>query len=119
MTISERIFQLAEKQRLSLGDLSRLTNISYTTVSDWKRRNSNPSADSIMAICKVLKVYPECILSDPDGAGTPDSNNMVRHIKEMRLLGFYRILSLKDKKMFWYYILLLDQFTAKCQPITG
>ncbi len=64
MTISERIFKLIEECEIKQGDFSKATGIAQSTISDWKRKKTNPSADKIMIICKVLKVTPYELLQD-------------------------------------------------------
>ena len=64
MTIGERIFKLMEEKCLSQIEFSRRTGISQSTISDWKRKKTNPAADKIMIICEVLGVTPYEILQD-------------------------------------------------------
>ncbi|MBO6113891.1 MAG: helix-turn-helix transcriptional regulator [Lachnospiraceae bacterium] len=64
MTISERIFKFMEERGISQIDFSRKTGISQSTISDWKRKKTNPSSDKIMIICDVLEVTPYEILQD-------------------------------------------------------
>ena len=45
-------------------DFSKATGIAQSTISDWKRKKTNPSADKIMIICNVLKVTPYELLQD-------------------------------------------------------
>ena len=72
MTISERIFKIMDEKGISQIEFSRLTGISQSTISDWKRKKTNPGADKIMAICKVLDVTPYEILSDMTQEAGPD-----------------------------------------------
>lgn len=56
MLISERIFLLMDKNGLSQKEFSEQTGISQSTISDWKRKKTNPSADKILKIClSVIK----------------------------------------------------------------
>ncbi len=75
MIISERIFMLMEEKGVSQLELSAGTGIAQSTISDWKRKKTNPSADKIMAICDVLDVSPFDVLQDTipsKGAGEVD-----------------------------------------------
>ena len=56
MTISEKIFALLEQKQLSQKEFSEKTEISQSTISDWKRKRTNPSSDKILKICEVLQV---------------------------------------------------------------
>ena len=72
MTISERIFKIMSERGMSQLEFSRRTGISQSTISDWKRKKTNPGADKIMVICEVLGVTPYEILSDISRESSPD-----------------------------------------------
>lgn len=63
MIISERIFELLKEKGMSQKKFSDLTGISQSTISDWKRKQTNPAADKIMLICDVLDITPYELLS--------------------------------------------------------
>lgn len=63
MTISERIFELLKQRGMTQKEFSNRTDIGQSTISDWKRKKTNPSADKILTICEVLEVSPEELLS--------------------------------------------------------
>lgn len=58
MLISERIYQYMLEKNISQLEFAKRTGISQSTVSDWRRKGTNPSADKIMIICEVLNVSP-------------------------------------------------------------
>ena len=58
MLISERIYQYMKEKGITQLEFSKRTGISQSTVSDWRRKGSNPSADKIMIICDVLGISP-------------------------------------------------------------
>ena len=64
MLISEKIFLIMKKRGLSQKEFSEQTGISQSTISDWKRKNTNPSADKILKICEVLRVTPYELLAE-------------------------------------------------------
>ena len=64
MLISEKIFYYIEKNQLTQKEFSERTGISQSTISDWRRKRTNPSADRILKICEVLKVTPYELLSE-------------------------------------------------------
>ena len=75
MIISERIFKLMEEKGMTQLEFSAKTGIAQSTISDWKRKKTNPSADKIMTICDVLDVSPFEVLQDTipsKGAGDVD-----------------------------------------------
>jgi transcriptional regulator with XRE-family HTH domain len=74
MTISERIFEKIIELKITQKRFCELTGIKQTTVSEWKKKKTNPSSDKILAICKVLDVSPEWLLSGVDPAASREKN---------------------------------------------
>lgn len=66
MKISERIFMILEQKGIRQIDFSARTGISQSTIADWKRRKTNPSADKILTIAKALDVSVEYLLGGQD-----------------------------------------------------
>lgn len=64
MLISERIYKIMAEKNISQLEFSKMTGIAQSTISDWKRKKTNPSADKIMIICAALDVSPEDLLID-------------------------------------------------------
>lgn len=62
MIISERVFYLLKEKNMTQSEFSKRVGIANSTISDWKRKKTNPSADKIMDICNVLDVTPETLL---------------------------------------------------------
>ena len=113
MTISERIFQLIDDRHLSVKEFSRLTGISYSTIIDWKRKNTNPAADKIMTICQVLTVTPEYLLlgdtvADQSSDSAADFDFSI-DTQELRIITAYRSLNGDSKKLFWAYLEALSK----------
>lgn len=69
MTISEKIFDLLREQGMSQKEFSERTGIAQSSISDWKRKKTNPVAEKILVICQVLGVTPYELLGDTDGVG--------------------------------------------------
>ena len=63
MIISERVFYLLKEKNITQSEFSKRVGIANSTISDWKRKKTNPSADKIMDICNVLDVTPETLLT--------------------------------------------------------
>ena len=61
--ITVRIFELLKEKNLSQKEFSMQTGIAEASISDWKRKGTNPSAGKIMDICKCLEVSPEELLA--------------------------------------------------------
>ena len=67
MLISERIYKYIAERGLSQIEFSRRTGISQSTISDWRRKGTNPSSDKIMVICDVLDISPMELLTGIEG----------------------------------------------------
>jgi len=70
MTISERIFELIKERGMSQKEFSERTGILQSSISDWKRKKTNPVSEKILIICEVLEVTPYELLGGTDGEGT-------------------------------------------------
>lgn len=64
MTISEKIFDILDTRGISQKDFSIATGIPQSTISDWRKKNTNPSSDKILVICDVLEITPYELLSN-------------------------------------------------------
>ena len=67
MLISERIYQYLAEKGISQIEFANRTGISQSTISDWRRKGTNPSADKIMTICEVLDISPYDLLQGTQG----------------------------------------------------
>ena len=56
-TVSDRIFEL-------------LKGIADSSISDWKKKRTNPVSDKILIICEVLDVSPYELLSGAEHTGS-------------------------------------------------
>lgn len=63
MIISERIFKILKDKNMSQNAFAKKVGLASSTISDWKTKKTNPSADKIMDICAVLNVTPEQLLT--------------------------------------------------------
>ena len=63
MIISERIFYMMEKKNMTQLELSKRTGIATSNISDWKKKKTNPKADSLLSICDALEITPEQLLT--------------------------------------------------------
>ena len=69
MTISDKIFELMKEKEISQRAFSERTGIAETTISEWKRRRTNPSSDKLLIISQVLDVPVEELLSGTSSIG--------------------------------------------------
>ena len=75
MTISEKIFTLLDQKGMTQKEFSIKTGIAESTISDWKKKNNNPTAEKLLAICKVLDIKLEDLLS-----GTEDVSEKAKPV---------------------------------------
>ena len=75
MTVSQRIFKILEERKMTQKEFSEKTGIPQSTISDWRKKNTNPASDKILIICNVLDVTPYALLSGVKEEGTR-SNGM-------------------------------------------
>lgn len=66
MIISERIFKILKDKNMSQNAFAKKVGLASSTISDWKTKKTNPSADKIIDICAVLEVTPEQLLTGKD-----------------------------------------------------
>ena len=69
MYIRDRIFQKLEELSMTQKEFSEQTGIPQSTISDWRKKKTNPTAEKIMIICKVLDVTPQWLLSGIEAQG--------------------------------------------------
>lgn len=69
MTISDKIFDLLKIRGMSQKEFSERTGIAQSSISDWKRKRTNPVSEKILIICEVLDVTPYELLSGTEGEG--------------------------------------------------
>ena len=110
MLISERIYKIMEEKKISQLEFAKRTGISQSTVSDWRRKKTNPSADKIMIICDVLRVTPYDLLMDAETKNKKvyrevDYVMVDKDSDEYQLIEMYRSIDEKQKNRFLHYVL--------------
>lgn len=82
MTISEKIFRILDEQKITQKEFSERTGIPQSTISDWRKKNTNPASDKILIICEVLNVSPYELLSAVQEEGSRSNKMKMRMIVE-------------------------------------
>lgn len=113
MLISERIYQYMAEKGISQLEFAKRTGISQSTISDWRRKGTNPSADKIMIICEVLDISPYELLSGTENKKhkeyKPAEYLVVdKNSTEYRLIELYQQLDLDARKRLEGYISALN-----------
>lgn len=108
MTISEKIFEILDTRGITQKEFSIATGIPQSTVSDWRKKNTNPSSDKILAICNALDITPYELLSNVEEEGNRANKVTYRIIAEGTeediLLDVYEKLDAKGKGRFIGYM---------------
>lgn len=112
MLISERIYSIMKEKGISQIEFAKKTGISQSTVSDWRRKGTNPSADKILVICEVLDISPYELLMDGDSKNKKKyqgSNHIYldKNSKEYQMIEAFRIFDENKKNRLMNYMLML------------
>lgn len=81
MTISERILKVLKDRNMTQVEFAKRVGIATSTISEWKKKKTNPAADKIMNICNVLQITPEQLLT---GKGIEDEEEIAAASPESR-----------------------------------
>ena len=100
MTISERIFNLLEERGMSQKEFSDKTGIAQSSISDWKRKKTNPVSEKILIICDVLDVTPYELLGATEGKGRRSNPSEVIVLEKSSAVGklMNSYLSMEEKQ---------------------
>ncbi len=86
MIISEKIFNILNEKGISQKAFSEKTGISQSTISDWKRKGTNPSADKIITICDALDISVYELLNDTEESVVRQSDYILLNKKSEEYL---------------------------------
>lgn len=111
MIVSEKIFILLQQKGMSQKEFAQKTGISQSTISDWKRKKTNPSVNKILKICQVLQISPYELLSENDlGVNGRSVDYMLPLNKEeSTLLENYRSLDFQKRERVMGYVSALKE----------
>ena len=107
MSISGRIFEILDEKHMTPYAFSKRTGIARSTISDWKTKGTNPAADKILMICRVLDVPPEVLLGgkEKEDGQLPDQKaDSAIAAEDMQLLQDYHSLPEPGKKRLKTYM---------------
>ena len=62
MIMNEQLFNVLKEKGITQKQLSKMTGISESTISDWKTKGKVPGIDKIMLISKAISVSPNELL---------------------------------------------------------
>ena len=117
MTVSEKIFELLNEREMSQKEFSEKTGISQSSISDWKRKKTNPVSEKIMIICEALSVTSEELLSGTEGTGSrsnPSDRYVIKKDTELgQFITDYQNLSEKDRNRLNGYLKAMKDMRKK------
>ena len=117
MTVSEKIFELMNEREMSQKEFSEKTGISQSSISDWKRKKTNPVSEKIMIICEALNVTSEELLSGTEGTGSrsnPSDRYVIKKDTELgQFITDYQNLSEKDRNRLNGYLKAMQDMRKK------
>ena len=113
MTVGQRIFYLLEEKKMTQVEFSKRTGIATTTISDWRKKNTNPGSEKIMQICAALEVSPEFLLSgvceDSDRGKTVDYMVIPKGTEERELLELFNEMQWPERSRLLEYAKKLSE----------
>ncbi|MBE5954706.1 MAG: helix-turn-helix transcriptional regulator [Lachnospiraceae bacterium] len=118
MIISERIFKILKEKNMSQNAFAKQVGLASSTISDWKTKKTNPSADKIMDICRVLEVTPEQLLTgkgiDEDFVDVMGEDKVESRISQadMRIIQDIHGMKKEQRNRLMKYIEALKQIEA-------
>ena len=81
MTVSERIIKVLKERNMTQAEFAKQVGIATSTISEWKKKKTNPTVEKIMDICNVLQITPEQLLT---GKGIEDEDETATAMPESR-----------------------------------
>ncbi len=106
MLISERIFESLKEQNMSQKVFSQKTGIAESTISDWKRKKLNPSADKLLIISQVLGLSLQELLGAEKNA--PDKADYFFSKDERNLIEMFRSYNEAERSRILAYAAMLS-----------
>lgn len=114
-TISDKIFELLKEKGMSQKQFAQRTGIAESSISDWKKKRTNPVSDKILIICEVLDVTPYELLSGAEHTGNRSRDNNTYVISKETEIGMlvetYQKLNTDAQKRVMGYLEALRELT--------
>ncbi|MGN0465558.1 MAG: helix-turn-helix domain-containing protein [Lachnospiraceae bacterium] len=106
MIISERIFKIMKEKEMSQKEFADKTGISQSTISDWKRKKTNPAADKIIVICETFDMSADELLTGTKNYSRPlnDYEMISTKSEEYEMIKIFRNLDENAKNKILGYL---------------
>ena len=116
MTISERIIKVIKERNMTQAEFAKQVGIATSTISEWKKKKTNPTVEKIMDICNVLRITPEQLLT---GKGIEDEEEIAVASfeskftpQDIRMVEDYHGLKEEQQKRFIAYLEALKKIES-------
>ncbi len=112
--VSDRIFELLKEKGMSQKEFAAKTGIAESTISDWKKKKTNPVSDKILIISEVLGVSPYELLSGAEHIGMRSRQNMTYVVDRTTELGtlietYQKLDAAQQNRLMGYMQAMLEQ----------
>ncbi|MBC5624425.1 helix-turn-helix transcriptional regulator [Clostridium sp. NSJ-49] len=101
MSLGKRLKKFRKCNRLSLKELSALTNLSISFLSDIEHDRSNPSINNLKILSSALNIPMYHLLEDPN---SPSSDNSIDFSELVPILMEFEDWDNEDKIELFYYL---------------
>ena len=113
-TVSDRIFELLKEKGMLQKEFAAKTGIAESTISDWKKKKTNPVSDKILIISEVLGVSPYELLSGAEHIGMRSRQNMTYVVDRTTELGtlietYQKLDAAQQNRLMGYMQAMLEQ----------
>lgn len=113
MGVNENIFRILKDRHMTQKEFSRLSGISESTISDWKRKGKTPGTDNLITISRTLEVSLYELLSEGENDISSFSGaDYVLNADEKSIIELYRRSGEEQKKRITSYLESLTGSTA-------
>ena len=101
MSLGKKLKQFRKRNGLSLRELSALTNLSISFLSDIEHNRSNPSISNLKVLSKALNIPMSHLLED---SNSPSSDNSIDFSELRPILLEFEDWDDEDKIELFYYL---------------
>ena len=106
---------MSVQKGMSQKEFAQRTGIAESSISDWKKKRTNPVSDKILIICEVLDVTPYELLSGAEHTGNRSRDNNTYVISKDTEIGMlvetYQKLNTDAQKRVMGYLEALRELT--------
>ena len=114
-TISDKIFELLKEKGMRQKEFAQRTGIAESSISDWKKKRTNPVSEKILIMCEVLDVTQYELLSGAEHTGNRSRDNNTYVISKDTEIGMlvetYQKLNTDAQKRVMGYLEALRELT--------